>query len=181
MTPERWRQVEEIFHAALEREGHDRRVFVDQACAGDADLRTRVQALLASDQNTSEFMDAPLAKLAAAAGLGDSGGLVPGNPPKPDSAETLTGRRAGPYQILQQIGHVGMGAVYLAERSDGQYRKQVAIKFVRPGFRSDLFIQRFRNERQVYGGSRASEHRAPSGRGRYRTRPSLPGDGARSG
>src|SRR5207237_7767599 len=61
-------------------------------------------------------------------------------------------RRIGPYQILQEIGHGGMGTVYLAERADGQYRTQVAIKLVRPQLGAEDILSRFRHERQILAG-----------------------------
>jgi non-specific serine/threonine protein kinase/serine/threonine-protein kinase len=61
----------------------------------------------------------------------------------------MVGRRIGPYQIVREIGHGGMGAVYLATRADDQYRKQVAIKLIRHGMDTDFVLRRFRTERQI--------------------------------
>src|SRR5471032_2025794 len=62
------------------------------------------------------------------------------------------GRRSGAYQIVEQIGAGGMGEVYRAFRADDQYRKEVAIKFVRAGqFGSSVFA-RFKIERQILAG-----------------------------
>src|SRR5262249_19941660 len=58
-------------------------------------------------------------------------------------------RRIGAYQIVEEIGHGGMGEVYRAVRADGQYTKEVAIKLVRSGFESGSLAERFRNERQI--------------------------------
>jgi serine/threonine protein kinase/tetratricopeptide (TPR) repeat protein len=55
----------------------------------------------------------------------------------------------GPYRIIRRIGHGGMGAVYLAERDDDQFKKQVAIKLVRPGMDTDFVLRRFLSERQI--------------------------------
>ena len=110
--------------------------FLDQACAGDPELRSDVEALLASDENASEFLAAPAMQLAQ-------------RPATEASAEYWAGRRLGPYQVLREIGHGGMGTVYLAERADGQYRKQVAIKLVSPHLGTEEVLRRFRNERQV--------------------------------
>ncbi len=59
------------------------------------------------------------------------------------------GRRIGPYQILSEIGRGGMGAVYLAERADNQFQKQVAIKVVKRGMDSDAILRRFGNEQKI--------------------------------
>ncbi|HEX6880484.1 MAG TPA: protein kinase [Terriglobales bacterium] len=58
-------------------------------------------------------------------------------------------RLVGPYRLLQQIGRGGMGTVYLAERADGQFEKQVAVKMVQPGLDTEFILARFRRERQV--------------------------------
>ena len=122
--------------AAWERDASERGDFLDQACAGDPELRSDVEALLASDENASEFLAAPAMQLGQ-------------RPVTEVSAEYWAGRRLGPYQILREIGHGGMGTVYLAERADGQYRKQVAIKLVSPHLGTEEVLRRFRNERQV--------------------------------
>jgi eukaryotic-like serine/threonine-protein kinase len=57
----------------------------------------------------------------------------------------------GSYRLLKEIGRGGMGAVYLAERADGQFQKQVAVKMVRPGLDTEFILARFRRERQVLG------------------------------
>jgi len=53
------------------------------------------------------------------------------------------------YQIVEEIGHGGMGEVYRAVRADGQYEKQVAIKLVRGGYDTAVVLERFLHERQI--------------------------------
>jgi tetratricopeptide (TPR) repeat protein len=59
------------------------------------------------------------------------------------------GKRIGAYRLIEEIGRGGMGTVYLAERDDGQFQKQVAIKLIQPRFVDDSALARFRSERQV--------------------------------
>ncbi|HJQ26991.1 MAG TPA: protein kinase [Blastocatellia bacterium] len=66
-----------------------------------------------------------------------------------EQAELFRLSSIGPYRVLRKIGEGGMGAVYLAERDDAQYKKQVAIKLVRRGMASSFIVRRFRNERQI--------------------------------
>ena len=66
-----------------------------------------------------------------------------------DIEAARAGNRIGPYKILREIGRGGMGAVYLAERDDEQYRQQVAIKLIKPGLGGDVIRRRFRNEMQI--------------------------------
>jgi len=63
--------------------------------------------------------------------------------------EEMVGRLIGRYRIIRHLGSGGMGAVYLAERADEQFRKQVAIKLVQPGKADSTMLERFRLERQT--------------------------------
>ena len=136
MTAERWQRVKEVLQEAWEHEPAERHAFVDQACVQDLELRGQVQRLLASDENMGDFLLAPAIGLVSG-NDGEEGGAVP------------DGRRIGSYRLLREIGHGGMGRVYLAERADGQYRKQVAIKLVSPDVFDREVLRRFRGERQV--------------------------------
>src|SRR6185503_1730225 len=60
--------------------------------------------------------------------------------------------RIGPYQVIQTVGHGGMGDVYLAVRADDEYQKRVAIKVVQHGLGNPEVLRRFRNERQILAG-----------------------------
>src|SRR5262249_55855612 len=120
MTPEQWQQVKDLFHAALERAPSQRAPFLVDACAGETELHREVASLLAAHEDAGSFIEAPVVA-PAAAWLTD----------EPD--DPSIGRHLGPYQILQAIGHGGMGTVYLARRADDQYQKQVAIKLVKRG------------------------------------------------
>ena len=68
-----------------------------------------------------------------------------------DEIETpdLIGKRFGVYKIIEEIGRGGMGAVYLAERTDSEFEKRVAIKVIKRGMDTDAVLKRFRNERQI--------------------------------
>jgi len=128
MTLERRQRVEELLAAALAREPETRASFLAEAAAGDANLAKEVLALLASQDKAvrDQTLESPS-----------------------QSVASPVGRHIGPYRVLSEIGHGGMGAVYRAVRDDDQYRKQVAIKLVRRGMDSDILIQRFKAERQI--------------------------------
>jgi serine/threonine protein kinase/predicted negative regulator of RcsB-dependent stress response len=68
---------------------------------------------------------------------------------QPPQAESIAGRHIGPYQVVRELGHGGMGAVYLAVRADDQFKQQVAIKLIKRGMDTDFIISRFRHERQI--------------------------------
>ena len=136
MNPERWQHVREILDKAIALPPNERESFLGQSCAGDAELRAEVESLLRShDQAGSVFLNYPAADLKRAI-------------PEPDRPSRV-GRRIGVYQIVEEIGHGGMGEVYRAVRADGQYDKQVAIKLVRVGLDTAFVLERFRYERQI--------------------------------
>jgi len=131
MNSTRWRQVEELFHAALARQGEDRAVFLAQACGDDEALRREVLALLECHHQAGQrFLESPAIARAAAPAL-------------------ESGRRIGAWRIEREIGRGGMGAVYLASRADQQFEKQVAVKLVGAGLDTDFLRRRFRAERQI--------------------------------
>ena len=59
MTPERWRQITELFHAALARDARDRAAFLADACAGDEGMRREVESMLAQPASSDGFLDGP--------------------------------------------------------------------------------------------------------------------------
>ena len=70
MEPERWREIERLYHAALEHEASQRSAFLEEACAGDLSLRREVESLLAHNE-AATFMDSPAIEVAAKALAGD--------------------------------------------------------------------------------------------------------------
>jgi eukaryotic-like serine/threonine-protein kinase len=140
MTPERWKKVEEIFNAAVEKSAQERPVFLDETCGEDSQLRNEVERLLALDQQAGDFIEAPVA-------VSQITHLV--EFPFTEQTFTLIGQQIGAYLLEREIGRGGMGAVYLATRADNEFSKRVAIKLVKRGMDTDFIIRRFRNERQI--------------------------------
>jgi eukaryotic-like serine/threonine-protein kinase len=122
MTPERWQQVKNLFHSALERESNDRALFLEEACAGDVLLRREVESLIASHEQSGGFIDSPAYEVGAE--------LL-----TEDQAETLVGQRLAHYEILALLGSGGMGEVYLAQ--DGKLGRKVALKLLPTLFTTD--------------------------------------------
>src|SRR5499427_4745967 len=136
MSPERWARVDALLSAVLDRKEEQRAAFLEQQCEGDEDLRKQVQALLTAHEAAGSFLET-LPRLSPP-------GAIPQEP-----VQVATGRHIGPYRVLGEIGHGGMGAVYRAIRDDDQYQKQVAIKLVRGELGSDYLLDRFKAERQI--------------------------------
>jgi Tol biopolymer transport system component len=135
-TPsERWRRIEEVCQAALERDAADRPAFIAAACAGDSGLRREVEALLAKEAVAAGFLSTPLAAVAA-----DAVGSAAGS--------SLIGRRLGVYEIIGALGAGGMGEVYRAR--DTELGRDVAIKVLPREFVADRDrLARFEREARV--------------------------------
>ena len=135
MTIDRWSLIEEIFQSALERAPSDREEYIKGACGNDEELRSEVESLLASDSDAENVLHSLLE--------GDVEKLTRSSSP------SETDRQIGPYRLMRELDHGGMGVVYLAVRSDDQYFQIVAIKMIRKGLETPALVQRFRTERQV--------------------------------
>ena len=132
MTPERWQQIEELYHAALERPAAERAAFLAEVGARDPALRGEVEVLLGANDRAGNFINEP-AFARAADWLGAK------------RAATLVGQTLGHYEVLTPIGAGGMGEVYLAE--DTQLGRKVALKLLPPQFTADADrVRRFKQE-----------------------------------
>jgi len=101
--PDRWRRLDDLFHAACDLDPSARPAFLEQACGGDLDLQRQLESLLQSAEHSFGFLERPLedaARQVAAA------------------ASAAPGDRIGPYRIVQSLGEGGMGSVYLAARAE---------------------------------------------------------------
>jgi serine/threonine protein kinase len=144
LTPERWAQIRQIFDGALERSEVDRAAYLRVVCARDDELRREVESLLASHDSAGDFLNKPAASLAGTTQTLISSGI--------DLQEYPPGHRVGAYALQKCIGRGGMGSVWLATRSDNEFKKQVAIKLVKRGMDTQEILRRFRLERQVLAG-----------------------------
>jgi len=129
------RRVLKLVEQALELAENRRLPFLDEELANESALLTRAHkllSLLATEATSPEGDYSPEVFL-------QEGTL--GGAPAPT--------QIGAYRILQPLGAGGMGKVYLAERSDGAFDKQVAIKVMQSELHGSLFTQRFEAERQM--------------------------------
>jgi len=132
MKPDRWQQIDKLFDASLERDPGQRAAFLDQACAGDEELRRELEALIAAHEQANSFLASPALEVAAQ-------GI------EQHQAQSLVGRSLGPYRILALLGAGGMGEVYKA--SDTRLNRTVAIKVLPQHVSGDQeFRQRFERE-----------------------------------
>jgi serine/threonine protein kinase len=132
---------ETIFQLALEKASGERASLLDGACAGDLELRQRVESLLQAHEQPGSFLAKPaegVATLADPSKAGNSQSAIGEGP----------GTRIGPYKLLQRLGEGGMGVVYLAEQ-ERPVRRRVALKIIKLGLDSAQVIARFEQERQA--------------------------------
>src|SRR5579863_4098857 len=123
----------ELFTAALEQPDASARArFLDDACNGNAALRSRIEALLQNASEASRYLEPPPDRLAPTLDMPLSEG---------------PGSQIGPYKLLEQIGEGGFGVVFMAEQLRPMRRK-VALKVIKPGMDSKLVVARFETERQ---------------------------------
>ncbi|HEY6986725.1 MAG TPA: serine/threonine-protein kinase [Rhodanobacteraceae bacterium] len=118
------RRAFDVFERSLGCAANERAGFLDRECADDAELRREVERLLAADEAADAFLERPFG-----------------------AAANRSGEQFGPWRIVREIGHGGMGTVYLAERSDALYDKKVALKLLR--FDAGDLRARFANERRI--------------------------------
>jgi len=134
LTTERFHLVEAIVTEALAVPSEQRAELVEAKCSADSALADEVRSLL-------EACEAEERMMAACRREPVGGGDIPADR-----------KRVGPYEIDRLLGRGGMGAVYLARRADGQFEQKVAIKLIDMPLASDLFRERFRQERQILAG-----------------------------
>src|SRR5262245_4481042 len=136
MTAGQWRKVRNLFEEALELEPRARAEFLASRSDGDDQVHARVTQMLRDHDEAADFLERPLGINASAVALADE-------------SRQAAGRMIGPYRIVREIGRGGMSMVYLAERADDVYRKQVAVKLVWPSFMTGEIERRFRQERRI--------------------------------
>ncbi len=126
--------LEEIFFAALEKgTPTERAAYLDEACAGNRDLRQQVERMLAAHAKAGSFLESPALEIDATLA---------------HPAAERTGDTIGRYKLLEEIAEGGMGVVYMAEQRE-PVRRKVALKIIKPGMDTREVIARFEAERQA--------------------------------
>jgi serine/threonine-protein kinase len=135
MKPERWERIEKLFESAAEMPPEIRASFLEQECADDPVLRRQVESLILSVGESDAVIHSAI-RNAAESAISNEDIL-------------FVGKQIGSYRIVRELGHGGMGTVFLAVRSDDEYQKQVAIKLVKSSGAYSEILRRFRSERQI--------------------------------
>ena len=135
MNPDQWRKIRELFDAALDRSVDQRAEFLDFACAGDEEVRHRVEAMLAADQQDDLMIDRPAYKAVTT--------FHPSTFGQEDS-HSFSGEMIGDYRLINELGRGGMGTVYLAY--DTRLGRQAALKLLPSRFNSPERVRRLERE-----------------------------------
>ena len=142
MKPERWQQLDELFHAALQHEPEERAAFLDEACVDDEALRQQVEALLAANEEAGSFIESPAMEVEARGVAADQGSAEAGMA----SGETISH-----YRIISPLGSGGMGEVYLTQ--DTVLGRTVALKLLPASLTQDTDrLRRFEQEARAASG-----------------------------
>jgi eukaryotic-like serine/threonine-protein kinase len=128
VSDERRSRIRDLFARLVDLPPEERSRLLDAECAGDPELRLELEDLLGRDALTENLPVTPVIDR-----------LVPSD----------RVRRIGAYRVIRELGQGGMGEVFLAERDDGQFEHQVALKIVRGGLDRGEIGRRFLHERQI--------------------------------
>ena len=141
MTSERWEQVKDLLHQAMQLAPEQRSRFLDEACSEDA-LRAEVESLLLAGQGAgSSFLQSPA--LEGSGNDSDRGGESGAGEHVLQAGQIFSER----FQLVRKLGEGGMGQVWLAEQTS-PVRRQVALKLIKAGMYDESVVRRFQSERQ---------------------------------
>lgn len=129
-----WNKVKDVLDEALAMPVRARKAYFDRAGLSDA-VRREVESLLAFEAESADLMQLSAVEFSQDFGL--------------DGAADLAGQEVGPYRLIREIGGGGMGAVYLAERIDGKFRQQVALKLLKREMNTGSLRRYFEQEREI--------------------------------
>ncbi len=133
MNENKWKTIKENFSAILDLPENERAEFLGRET--DDEIRLEVEKLLAANEKVEGFIDKPI--------LIEQG--IAGDPAK----DTFIGKQIENYLILERIGTGGMGAVYLAERVNSDFKQKLALKIIKRGMDSEAILKRFAIERKI--------------------------------
>jgi eukaryotic-like serine/threonine-protein kinase len=138
MANDDWEKIKEVVESVLSRKADERDNFLDSLNLS-VEMRDEIDSLIAFDNESADFLDKSAVNYSQDF-FDDE-----------DQNNLLVGQQIGAYTIHRELGFGGMGAVYLAERSDGKFEQKVALKFLKRELNTAALRRRFKQEREILG------------------------------
>lgn len=143
-----WEEIDSVFQRILDAAPVDRAALTARLTEGSPALRSKVEGLLEAVDRSEDFLEEP-PSIAEALDLESVIDAARAEAQTIGSDPSRAGEHVGPFRLLEALGRGGMATVYRAERVDGQWDHEVAIKLLRRGVDTDDIVRRFRAERQI--------------------------------
>lgn len=128
-----WSKIKEVLNELLAIEPSARASYLDRADL-TPNIRAEVESLVELETDSESMFEASAVELAR--------DFV-------DSPGPLAGTLVGPYRIVSELGHGGMGAVFLAERADGKFEQKAAVKLLKRELNTNALRRHFDREREI--------------------------------
>lgn len=132
MDASNWAKIKEILNLTIDLDRKERAAFLDEQDIS-AEIRAEVESLLANEDSAEGLMEV--------SAVAFSRDFI--------EEDALAGQEIGAYKVIGELGHGGMGAVYLAERADGKFTQRVALKLLKREMNTGAIRRRFRREREI--------------------------------
>lgn len=136
MNPTRWTKISEIIEEVLKKPVNEREDFIKLVCKNDLEMQQEIESLLSYQVTETDLFEKP-----------QFDNILTAENEEP--IKSFIGQHIGKYLITKPLGEGGMGAVFLGERTDGEFEQQVAIKLLKHGFVSKIALNRFISERKI--------------------------------
>ncbi len=134
-----WDKIKTLFNKAIELSPEERDAFLDESCKDEPELKKEIESLIESFGRSESFLETPALQ------NGELG-------TEENSPDYFVGMKIGKYRVENKIGEGGMAVVYSAVRIDEQFKRRVAIKFIKRGMDTEEIIKRFKIEEQTLAG-----------------------------
>ncbi|WP_444996402.1 protein kinase domain-containing protein [Aliikangiella sp. IMCC44359] len=146
LSKEKWESLQTIFDKVLQQPKSNQIAFLKKECQEDQQLFEEISSLLECQEDSLTLLDRPARELSAIKDIFNRDDTLKNKLGKATQSYNI--QKIGPYKLCEQLGHGGMGTVFRAERIEGGFQQQVAIKLLSHTENSEQLIPRFQQEQQ---------------------------------